>query len=473
MLKVLLIQPPYVQVPGRYNQSPPVPPLGIAYLAAFAREQLGGRVDVRCVDAFSQGYGRARVLEEVRAFAPDVVGWTTVTLTANFVKRAAPEVRRMSPGAVQIAGGPPPSALPGDLLPLVDIVARGEGERTFVELLERILDGRDWQDVRGISFLDGGERIDNPNMPLIENLDTLPFPARDLLPMRLYEHHYPFKARNRNFTTFFTSRGCPFQCAFCSQHVVWGGGVRYRSLDNTFAEIEHLQRNFDTSFYFFYDDTFTLKRERVVDFCNRKIQSGHDFLWSCLTRADCLDEDLIVLMKKSGCREFQIGIESGSDAVLDSIKKKVRLDTLQKTFKLIKKHGMRTKGFFILGHLADTKQTMRDTVNTALALDPHWIFFSTLIPLPGSELYEQAQQKGYLKTTDWDRYNYHGFPIVETENFTSAELDQIRKEAYRRFYLRPQKLAAYAKDVIATGGYRRMWNNFQAFLDLSLTAGGK
>ena len=467
MLKVFLIQPPYVHVPGRHNQSPPVPPLGIAYLAAYIRRHMKGRVDVRICDAFSLGYSQERILEEVRAFAPDVVGYTTVTLTANRVKELAPRVREIFPRAVQVAGGPHPSALPGDLLPDMDVVVRMEGELTFHEMLECIEQGRDYRDIQGISFLADGERVDNPQRPPVPDLDTLPFPARDLLPMHLYEHHYPYKGGNRSFTTFFTSRGCPFKCAFCSQHVIWGGGVRYRSMEDTFREIRHLTEEFDASFYFFYDDTFTLKRERVVEFVERKLEGGYTFQWSCLTRADCLDEELIQLMKKAGCVEFQIGIESGSDKVLDSIRKRVKIKTLKDTFDLIHKHGVRTKGFFILGHLADTPETMEDTVRTALELDPSWIFFSTLVPLPGSEIFDIAQQKGYLKSTDWDRYNYHGMPVIATENFTAEELDRIRRLAYRRFYLRPRKLMGYARDVVAAGGYHRMWNNFLAFLDLS------
>jgi radical SAM superfamily enzyme YgiQ (UPF0313 family) len=470
MLKVLLVQPPYVQVPGRFNQSPPVPPLGIAYLAAYIRHAMAGRAEVRVMDAFSLGWNQERVIAEIAAQAPDVIGWTTVTLTANFVKRTAPYVRKRLPAAFQAAGGPHASALPGDLLPAVDASVQGEGELTFHELLECLAAGRDWRGVQGLSFLDNGTVIENPRRPLINDLDSLPFPARDLLPMRLYEHHYPYKMRNRNFTTFFTSRGCPFKCAFCAQHVVWGGVERDRSLDNTFEEIRHLIRDHDISFIFFYDDTFTLKRARVEEFCNRIISEKMPIKWSCLTRADCLDEDLIALMKRAGCVEFQIGIESGSDVVLDSIKKKVRLDTLKSAFKLIHKHGVRTKGFFILGHFADTRETMRETVNTAIALDPSWVFFSTLIPLPGSDLFETAKQKGYLETTDWDQFNYHNFPIIHTENFTAAELDQIRRRAYREFYLRPRKLAAYAADVVASGGYRRMFNNFLAFTDLSASS---
>ena len=428
---------------------------------------MDGRVDVRIIDAFSLQWDQERVIREVRDAAPDVVGWTTVTLTANFVKHTAPYVRKHLPATIQVAGGPHPSALPGDLLPAVDATVRGEGELTFHELLERIARAENWRDIQGISHFQDGQVIQNPPRALIENLDSIPFPARDLLPMHLYEHHYPYKTRNRNFATFFTSRGCPFKCAFCAQDVIWGGFERDRSLDNTFEEIEHLIREHDISFFFFYDDTFTLKRRRVEEFCERIIAGKYNFMWSCLTRADCLDDDLIRLMKRAGCVEFQIGIESGSNQVLDSIKKKVRLETLKQTFSLIHKHGLRTKGFFILGHFADTIQTMRETVDTAISLDPTWVFFSTLIPLPGSSLFDIARQNSYLETMDWDQFNYHNFPIVHTENFTARELDEIRRRAYRRFYLRPHKLATYAADVIRSGGYRRMFNNFLAFMDLS------
>jgi anaerobic magnesium-protoporphyrin IX monomethyl ester cyclase len=467
MLKALLIQPPYIQVPGKYNQSPPVPPLGLAYLAAYAREHLRDNLDIKIFDAFSLGWSEDKIISEARAFAPGLIGFTTVTLTANTVKRLAAGMRSALPGALLAAGGPHPSALPGDMLPDVDLAVRGEGETTFHELLRRVAAGADWRDVPGVSHLDGGKLVDNPQPPLIEDIDGIPFPARDLLPMDRYQHHYPYKTRNKNFTTFFTSRGCPFHCAFCSQHVIWGGRVRFRSLDNTFAEIDSLVSGFDPSFFFFYDDTFSLKRERVVEFSNRLIRGGYNFNWSCLTRADCLDDDLIALMKKAGCIEFQIGIESGNNSVLNSIHKKVKLDTLSDTFKLIKKHKMRTKGFFILGHFEDTKESMRDTVDTALALDPSWVFFSTLVPLPGSELYDTAVKNGYLAETDWSRFNYHDKPIVRTANFTPEDLDGIRRRAYKRFYLRPRKLFTYARDVILTGGYRRMWNNFLAFLDLS------
>lgn len=467
MIKILLIQPPYIQVPGKHSQSPPVPPLGIAYLAAYVREKMRNRAEVKIIDAFSLGYGADKIVEESRKFSPDIAGFTSVTLTANFIKKISPAFRQAMPGALLVAGGPHPSALPGDLLPAVDIAVRGEGELTFHEIAECVEQSKDWRGIPGVSFLDGEDVVNNGQQKFIEDIDSIPFPARDLLPMHLYEHHYPYKTRNRNFTTFFTSRGCPYSCSFCCKHVIWGGNVRFRSLDNTFAEIDSLTKTYDTSFYFFYDDTFTTNKKRIVQFCERIKSGGRDFQWSCLTRADCLDNDLILTMKNAGCVEFQIGIESGSNEVLGKINKKVKLDTLLKTFKLIKSHNMRTKGFFILGHFGDTRKTMDETINMALKLDPSWVFFSTLVPLPGSELFETAKEKGYLETTDWDRYNYHDKPIIHTEHFTSDELDKIRRLAYRRFYLRPKKLIAYALDVIASGGYRRMWNNFQAFMDLS------
>ena len=161
----------------------------------------------------------------------------------------------------------------------------------------------------------------------------------------------------------------------------------------------------------------------------------------------------------------QIGVENSSEEVLRASRKSMDLRTLVNTFQVIKEHGIRTKGFFILGHFQETRTSIEQTVDMALALDPSWVFFSPMVPLPGTALYETAREKGYLETSDWDRFNYHGRAIIHTENFTSRDLDRMRRRAYLRFYLRPRKVLSFARDAILSGDCRSLWTNFLAFLD--------
>ncbi|MCZ7581844.1 MAG: cobalamin-dependent protein [Deltaproteobacteria bacterium] len=250
-MKIVLVQPPWVQVPGRFGETPPDAPMGHAYLAAYARERFGDAVSLRILDAVAEGLSEEGTRRAIVTEKPAIVGYTNVTATAPVVKRLALGVRDAVPDIVQIAGGPHASVVPGDMIGPLDLAVRGEGEHTFAEIVERRLAGtNDWSGIAGTSYLRGGEPFDEPSRPYVKNLDELPFPARDLLPMHAYSHEYPTRARNRRFVTFFTARGCPWDCSFCCKHQVWGRYARFRTLDNVFAELEFLRAGYDPGFVF-------------------------------------------------------------------------------------------------------------------------------------------------------------------------------------------------------------------------------
>jgi radical SAM superfamily enzyme YgiQ (UPF0313 family) len=466
-MKILLVQPPYVHVPGKHEQTPPDPPMGLAYLAAYVRTQLAGEIDVQILDAIAEGLDEQLLAKDIAGRRPDVVGYTSTTLTANVVKRVARQVRTRLPDAFQVAGGAHPSSMPDDMLPSLDAAVIGEGEKTLCDICERLLAGEGMSEIPGTAIIQDGETHRAIPRPLVDNLDDLPFPARDLLPMHKYKHEYPIKKPNDRFSTFYTSRGCPWNCTFCAKDMIWGSQARFRSPDNVLAELEHLRAEWNPSYIFFYDDTFTTHRRRVLDLCDRFIEGRFDFRWGCLTRADRLDDELITAMRRAGCEDIQIGVESGSEEILQTMSKRQPLGTIREAFRILRQHKIRTKGTFLLGYFDEDAEMLRQTIDFALELDPTYAFFSIFVPYPGTEDYAKAEKLGYFETKDWDRFNFHGKPVIHTDHFTGEELEAWRRQAYRRFYLRPGKLFRYAKDTLVTGGFRRMWSNFMAFLDLS------
>ncbi len=466
-MKILLVQPPYVLIPGKRRETPADPPMGLAYLAAYLRERMAGEVDLQILDAIAERLDEQSLVDAIASRRPDLVGFTATTLTANVVKRMARRLRPLLPEAFQVVGGVHASCMPFDMLPELDASVIGEGEQTFHEICKRLQSGDDVEGIYGTAVLRNGERRLAPSRPYVENLDVFPFPARDLLPMSKYEHEYPVKTANNRFATFFTSRGCPWNCSFCSKARVWGTKARFRSPENIVAELEELRAGWNPSHIFFYDDTFTANRQRVLDICDRLITGGFDFRWTCLSRADRLDDELVTVMRSAGCEGMQIGVESGNDETLKRMNKGENSDTIRKAFQLLHKHKMRTKAYFLLGYFGEDLDMMRRTVDFALELDPAYAFFSSFVPLPGTDDFVEAEKRGFLETKDWEAFNFHGKPIIHNEHFTGEELEKWRRWAYRRFYLRPSKILRFVKDVVVAGKLRRMWRNFRAFLDLS------
>jgi radical SAM superfamily enzyme YgiQ (UPF0313 family) len=225
---------------------------------------------------------------------------------------------------------------------------------------------------------------------------------------------------------------------------LWKRRIRYRSLDNVFGEIEELVSKHACSFLYIYDDNFTANHSRLMDFCMRKQKYFPDLKWFCHTRADSISsEDIVGQMSAAGCVEVQVGVESGVEEVLRDCNKRERLGSILKAFKLL-----------------NTEETIKETIRFATKLDPTYASFMFLSPLPGTKFFEEFSRKGYIKTYDWSKYNWHTTPVFETEYLSKNLLLRLRKQAYLKFYIRPQVWVRYLRAFVASGQWKIAYSNF-------------
>lgn len=310
MEKVLLINPPLNYFPGLKgkNTNYSHPPLGIAYLASYLQKYYPQKLKVKILEAMALDLTEEEIIKEIKDFSPNLIGISSVT--ATFVKRLSRKIKRLFPNVIIVVGGPHPTALPFDLLPQADISVIREGEETILEILKEGKE-KNWEKIKGISFLKDGEQKITPSRPFIQDLDSIPFPARHLLPMDSYFLPYPHKTRTKKFASIFTARGCPFACRFCGNEYIWKRQVRYRKIELVLEEIKEVVERYNVSLIFFSDDTFTINKERVYQICAGILKMNLNFKWICHSRADTLEKPLLETMKRAGCVEMQVGIESG------------------------------------------------------------------------------------------------------------------------------------------------------------------
>ncbi len=466
--KILLINSPFFHVPGKF-QSHAVytePPLGLAYIASYIRKYYPGDANIRIIDGAVMELTKEEILDEIRKEKPDIVGATAVTLTSIFVKELFREVKKIFPECLTVAGGPHATALPFDLTPEADMIVIGEGEETMVDIL-RWMDGvLAKKDIKGIAYLEEGKQTINELRPYIEDMDSIPFPARDLLPMERYTHQYMHKSTTKGYSTILMTRGCPFSCRFCGVRKMWGSKARYRNVENILAELQEITSKYGISFIFFIDDTFTANRKRAEAICHGILKMGLNIKWACFSRIDAVEPEFLALLKKAGCVEIQVGVESGDQNILNEINKNINLDQVREAFAVIRSSGLQTKAFFMIGNPTETKATVKKTIDFAIELNPTYAFFSILIPFPGISIFDEFKEKGYIKTFDWSRYNWYGDPVFETESLSKKDIIALQREAELRFYLRPMKIGKYAMDAVISGQFKVLFRNLFAFLSI-------
>jgi anaerobic magnesium-protoporphyrin IX monomethyl ester cyclase len=332
--------------------------------------------------------------------------------------------------------------------PEVDLVVRGEGEETIVEIISNLQSPISrWSRIAGLSFRDeSGQIVHNPPRALRKDLDGIPFPAHHLFKIERYTNLQPLtdglnpKARAY---TIVTSRGCPYNCIYCSK-VITGRTWRPRSPESVVAEWRWLVRDLGATEIGVTDDTMTLDMERAKTICRMLIAEGLNTVpWITIhgVNARNTDEELLRLMKQAGCKRVGFGVESGNQRVLDSIKKQQTIDEVRGAFANARKAGLKTMGFFIFGLPTDTEETMEDTIRLALELDPELANFMIAAPFPGTEMYDIILQEGNLFSHDWRDFAIHDEKArFEIGDLTAELVERKWREAYRRFYLRPSRL---------------------------------
>jgi magnesium-protoporphyrin IX monomethyl ester (oxidative) cyclase len=425
--------------------------LEIAYIAALLERQhkvliidapTEGRRNLKQIDGtkYRVGLTNKEIADRIRRWSPDVVEihipfsgwWKTAYEVASTVKSIDKDI-------ITVLSGLHPSARPVDSLmhSNIDFVVIGEAEYTMLELVgvleQRTTEGL--KKIRGIGYVKNGETVITPPRPAIQDLDSLPFPARHLLPMEEYfaavKEVPPRGEIRKPWTMMITSRGCPYNCVFCSVHVVMGRKWRGRSPENVVDEIEQVVHTYHVKQIDFLDDNMTLNKKRMENICDLIVKRGLDIEWYTPNgiRADGLDENLLTKMKASGCKKIRIAPESGVQRVVDQIiKKNLDLKKVENAVILSRKVGIKVGCFFIIGLIGETKEDIKATIKYAYKLrqlGADSFYFSYATPLYGTELYEQAKRGGFLRDCFSDEALAAVEPLIETPEFTADDLREL------------------------------------------------
>ncbi len=455
-MKILLIYPP-ISLRERYSSDIGHSggrqiPLGVYYLASYARR--AGH-DARVIDGEAQGMTPSVVAEKAREWRPDIVGISSTTVAFHRALETAREVKARIPGLPVVVGGPHVTALRGDVLsdPEFDFAVYGEGEETLKELLDALSGGGSLASVKGLAFRENGVTTINASRPFIADLDEIPLPAYDLIADFTLYNPPPTNYKALPVANVITSRGCPNRCTFCG-HSSFGHTLRQRSPENIAAEIELLYNRYHVREIAFVDDTFTIRPERIFELFEILNRKRIHFPWTCMSRINTVDFETIRFMKDQGCWHISFGIESGNEEILRLIRKNISLADAEKVLGWCRRLGVRTKGFFIIGHPGETPATIEQTIGAALALPLDDVVVTLNTPLPGTEQYETAQDYGSMGKGDWSRFNMWN-PVFVPRGLTEDLLLRKHREFYRRFYLRPRIMARYVLSFLSRAGLRR------------------
>lgn len=423
-MKVLLIYPYSPDIYQKVGFT--LPPLGLAYMASVLREK---------------GYDVVIHDMKVNRKEPDFSIFDVIGITADAMRyKEGLRLSRIAKenGRIVIMGGPHPTFLDEDALKsgCIDFVVRGEGEETLPELLETIKQKRSPHAVKGISFLDNGSIHRTPDRTPVKDLDTLPFPARDILPMESYR---TLEMGKRKVTSIITSRGCPYGCTFCASSEFSGYKWRARRPEKVVDEIEDILNNYGFNAIAFLDDNFTLDPKRVIAICDEIIKRRIDIYWWCFSRADVIikNEEMVKRMAEAGARYIFIGFESGRQELLDRYKKRTKISEAMEAVNLLKGYGIETHASFIIGGIDETKEMVKETIRFAKALDPEAVQFSILTPYPGTRLFGEVKDR--ITTYDWNLYDcLHS--VIKLDYLSKDDLEGLLRKAYRGFYLTPERL---------------------------------
>lgn len=434
---ILLINPSQERVYGS-GVLPPYPPLSLLYLGAVLLKQ-GYRVEV--VDLSVDFAREAHLLSHIRKSKPAIVGFTAVTPAFKGGLRIAQQIKSIYDPFI-LFGGPHVSATAEDAIhhSCIDGIAIGEAEASLVEFLEDFFSGKQGA-VDGMVIKQGGRVLRGGKRPFIEHLDELPFPAWSLL--RNLERYSPPDAMRTPVATILTSRGCPYRCSFCLAPGIWGNRIRRRTVENVVDEIAHLVDTHRIREIHIADDDFSHDRAWTMRFLERIRDRFGDLRFSFMNglRIDNIDETILDSLRQSRFVNVGFGIESGSQRILNRIRKGLSKRTISEKMALVKAKGFKTWGFFIFGLPGETPQTIQRTLDFSISLDPDFAKYLCCVPYPGTEVYEEYRRGGYLLTDDFDRYGIYSEPVFSLPSISNSEIKRALMRAYLKFYLRPRKIA--------------------------------
>lgn len=429
-----------------------VPQLGLGYLATSLRRH---RFSVGLLDCVKEGYDHRRFIEEVKRLRPRIIGFQVFTMDLVSVKESIRLIKNYDTSIVTVVGGAHPSGLPVDTLEYLgkcDFAFCGEAERGLVKFAQVALDGKidceEAQQITGLVWRRENEIIVNkPDYP--EDLDSLGPPSWDLL----RPDEYPEAVQGYFFKKFpvapiIATRGCPYNCTFCAAKLINAWKIRKRSIPNIIEEIRLLYNDYSIREIHIIDDNFSFYRDYIENFCHELIKANLDISWRCANsiRLDTVDPALLKLMKDSGCYCVSFGIESGSNRILELMKKQFTVEYIEEKVRMTNDSGMDVNGSFIFGYPGETEEDICKTLTFSRKLQLKMANFNCLIPLPGTEVYNTLKKEGKLKNLKWEDYTYSKVVYVP-DGLTAKKLKFYQRKAILFFYLRPRILIHLLKNI--------------------------
>ena len=471
-MKVLLLNPPTdfetaLGKAGKVVKYTVMIPQGLASIAAVLEQN---SIPCRIIDAYAEKLTLDEITERIISYDPAVLGVSCVTPVANIVHEILKRVKAIKPSITTVLGGPHPSILPEEELSNenADFIVRGEGEFIFLSLLRELAGGRAFAGIDGLSYKENGRIIHNKPAGNIDNLDLLPQPAYHLLPMHLYSSPPQWSLATPSFQMI-ASRGCVYQCGFC--YVGMGKRMRYKNATMVCDEIEYLINNHGCRQIVFADTIFPINKKHASEVCSEIIRRKLDekIVWFTSTRVDVIDPEMLGLMYRSGCRLITLGVESGNQEILDSIKKNITLEQIEKGVKMAHDAKIDVTASFVLGLPGETKQTALNTIKFAKKLNTLYAQFNIIVPYPGTAVYDYAVKNGLLRNRNWSNYvslvsMTELDPPFIAPGMTKEELLDIQKRAYRGYYLRPVIIFKHIRKMLANREFAKYFSMFDVLL---------
>jgi len=422
---VTLVNPPY---PSGAPQSIFIP-LGVGYLAAVLEEK---EYAVDIIDCQALKPKRKQLEAELIQSQPDVVGVTSATLTYKPALEIVKTAKDALPNCLTILGGPHVTVLDEQTFneqPEADIVVRGEGEQTMIELADLVSEAnlKNLHAVDGITFKKNGQIIRTKDRAFIQNLDELPHPAYKHFPLSKY------KISGKMYLPIITSRGCPFQCTFCLASRMCGRRFRTRSPKKVVDELEWLRDVHGADAFAFYDDTFTFDRKRAYDICEEMKNRNVDLPWDCRTRVDQISIEVLAKMRDANCQLIHFGVESGSQKMLDAMKKGTTVEQNQRAIRWAKEVGISVAISVVVGYPGETADMLKQTFDFIRKTGPDYVYVCQAIPYPGTELYDLLKELGWDVSTEWNRYDEQS-QVFKNPILSPQKIDEMRGNFYNSFF---------------------------------------
>jgi anaerobic magnesium-protoporphyrin IX monomethyl ester cyclase len=471
-IDVALIYPPWAVLSGRVTLQNSLPPLGILSIASYL-ESLNFSAVI--YDIHGEGIDENEVRQRLRRDRPRFVGISVLTSMAIPSQKIAKICKEEVPDCIVIVGGAHAEAMPERMLrnSAINVVVRGDGEQP----MRQIVEGYEFSEINGLSFRKGNSIQHNKPSEVNMNLDQYPFPAYHLLN---FKNYFPGTATYRSLPAInmLSTRGCPGACVFCNSAFTT---LRTRDPIKVAEQISHLRVKYGIRQVQFYDDTFTVMKKFVMDFCQKMIEMDLGVDWSAYIRGDCFSDLLASNMKQAGCHQVILGVETGNSQIAERMGKPIARERYIEAIEIAHRNGLEVRGSFIIGHMGETWETMEDTLNFAMELDCDLFQLSINTPYPGTALYNEAVQQGMLEHQDWYKYG-QGEVIINQPQLPTKDIYRFYKYAFRKFYLRPKPiyrllkrlttfrhfrdylLAAY---VFLLGKSRKDWKEWHCWMNLN------